>query len=72
MDLKVVGDRIKLCRKANNLTQPELAEKLGMTRENISGYENGRITPTSTSIFFLSKLFNVSSDFLLGLKDTKE
>jgi transcriptional regulator with XRE-family HTH domain len=68
IETKSLGHRIKLCRLSKGFTQLDLAHLLGMKRENVSGYENGRIIPPSTVIIALSKIFNVSSDFLLGLE----
>ena len=65
-DSTLVGDRIKLLRKSMNISQEQLAEKLGMKRTNISNYEAGRVVPPSNVLFELAELFSVSTDFLLG------
>lgn len=59
--------RIKELRTANKMSQQELADILGMKRENISNYERGTITNVPSEV--LDKLadhFQVSIDYLLG------
>lgn len=70
MDTQLVGFRIKECRLALGLTQTQLAEKLGKTRETISAYENGRVEPPSSIIYRVCSILKVSADFLLGLTDS--
>ena len=55
---------IKL-RKANALSQEELAEKLNVSRQAISKWELGDATPDSDKIIALSNLFGVTTDYLL-------
>ena len=47
------------------MTQPELAEKLGVTRSAIASYENDSRQPSSQIIVKLSHIFNVSTDYFL-------
>ena len=47
MDQIKIGKFIKECRTQNNLTQMQLAEKLGITDRAISKWENGRAMPDS-------------------------
>ena len=51
--------------KINKLSQLDLAEKLGVTRQSISYYENGNVEPSINFIIQLSSLFNCSIDSLL-------
>ena len=46
MDLSKTGKRIKLRRNKLEMTQNDLAEKLGVSRQSISSIENGRCTPS--------------------------
>ena len=55
---------IKL-RKANALSQEELAEKIDVSRQSISKWELGDAIPDSDKIVALSNLFGVSTDYLL-------
>lgn len=63
--------RIKDLREDNDKTQKELAEYLGMKQPQYYRYENGlRDIPTDILIK-LSKYYNVSVDYILGLTDEK-
>lgn len=62
----MLADNIKKYRKQNDMSQDELAEKLGVSRQSISLWENSQTQPTIDNIIALSKIFNVSSDSLLG------
>ena len=52
---------IKL-RKANAMSQEELAEKIDVSRQAISRWELGDVTPDSDKIVALSKIFGVTTD----------
>lgn len=67
----MLGDNIRRLRKLNNMSQDELAEKLNVTRQSISLWENGQTQPSLENIVALAKLFKVSTDELLG-SDTTE
>ena len=58
-------ENLKKLRKINKLSQLDLAEKLGVTRQSISYYENGNVEPSINFIIQLSSLFNCSIDSLL-------
>lgn len=62
----MLSDNIKNYRKKNNMSQDELAEKLGVSRQSISLWETGQTQPTIDNIIALAKVFNISSDMLLG------
>lgn len=64
---KLMGSRIREERLKSGMSQDELAEKLGMKRANISNYEAGRVIPPGNILLELSKIFNVTTDYLLGL-----
>lgn len=53
-------------RKNNNLTQDEFAEKLFVTRQAVSRWENGETTPAIDTLKTISKLFNVDADIFFG------
>ena len=53
------------------MTQKELSNKLGLTPKMISFYESSQRMPPVDIILKLVSLFNVSSDYLLGLTNTK-
>ena len=60
MDNTVVGNQIAFLRKQNNFTQEELGEKLGITAQAISKWENGHTLPETSLLPLLAKLFNCS------------
>ncbi|WP_418750283.1 zinc ribbon domain-containing protein [Frisingicoccus sp.] len=53
-------------RTKNGLSQDELAEKLFVTRQAISRWENGETVPNTETLKLLSKVFDVSINTLLG------
>lgn len=63
MDL---GKKIITMRNEKKLSQEQLAEKLNVTRQTISNWENGKFYPDIDSLVNLSKYFNVSLDDLLS------
>lgn len=68
--METVGERIKRLRKNANLTQTELAEKLGLQFSAISKYENELVPLPQENLLKLSKIFSVSTDYILTGKDT--
>lgn len=62
MDL---GTKLKQARQSRNVTQETLAERLGVSRQTISNWENNRSYPDIVSIIALSDLYGVSLDALL-------
>jgi len=63
-------ERLKTLRNKFGYTQVELAKKLGITRSSVNGWEMGLAVPSIQFIIELSKIFNVSSDYFLGLDET--
>ncbi|MBP2172985.1 putative transcriptional regulator [Methanococcus voltae PS] len=53
----------------NDLTQDELAKKIGVTRQTISAIEKGKYDPSLIIAFKLSKLFNVSIEEIFTYKE---
>ena len=62
----MLGDKIRQHRKRNHLSQEELAEKLGVSRQSVSLWENNQTQPSLENIIVLSKLLGVSTDELLS------
>lgn len=62
------GSTLKTLRIQNNLTQAQLAQKLGVTKSVISAYETGIRMPSYDIFIYISKIFKVSTDYLLGLE----
>ncbi len=59
---------IKDLREDNDKTQKEIAEYLGTTQQVYSRYEKGLNEIPVRHIFALCKFYNVSADYILGLK----
>ena len=64
-----INNRLRELRKLNNLTQTQLAEKLKTTQDTISLWELGKSYPDIEYVVLLCQIFNVSADYLLGLKE---
>lgn len=64
--------RIKDLREDNCLTRSQLAQKLDISERTLSRYENGEYEPTIGILIKLSLMFNVSIDYLAGIKDDTE
>ena len=61
------GDRIKLLRTAHNLSQVQLAQKLDVSKQTVSNWENNNILPSVDMLMKISQFFSVSTDYLLEL-----
>lgn len=61
-----LSDKIVRLRKSNGMSQEELADKLGISRQAISRWEMGTAMPDATNILQLSRLFQVTTDYLLN------
>lgn len=60
------GNILYELRTKNGLSQDELAQKLFVTRQAVSRWENGETVPNTETLKLLSKLFDVSINTLLG------
>lgn len=59
--MSVLGDNIKKYRTAKNLTQKELAEKIGITAPTITKYENGKLEPNMSTIKKIADCLDIST-----------
>lgn len=66
----MLKNTIKELRKENNMTQSELAQKIGITTSSVGMYETGVRQPSYEVLYKLSEVFNVTTDYLLGKSDT--
>lgn len=73
LNYKEIGAKIKHKRKSLNLTQYELADKVGLTESSISRYESGKIAtmPTST-VNRICSVLNIEPAELLGITPENE
>ncbi len=67
-----MGQIIKDLRKKNGFTQEDLAERLGVTYQAVSKWENDTGMPDISQVVPLASIFGVSTDILFGIADTTE
>lgn len=67
--IDIISKRIKEQRENQDMTQKELAQKLNRNRETINQWENSARDLKTEDIAALAKIFDVSTDYLLGLSD---
>lgn len=60
-----LGEKLQKLRKARGLTQEELAEKVGVSRQSLSKWESDGALPDTANVVILADLFGVSLDYLL-------
>ena len=60
------GEKIVFLRKSKGMSQDQLAELLGVTRQSVSKWERDEVVADTDRILALSKLFGVSCDYLLN------
>lgn len=68
-DTMVVGKRIAELRKRNNLTQPELADAMGVSFQAVSNWERGNSMPDISKLSDLAGILGTTVDDLLGKKN---
>ncbi len=65
------GDRLRCLRKENDLTQKQLAEKVGISRATLAGYETKGVEPPHNTLINLAEELDCSIDYLLGVTEVK-
>lgn len=63
----MIDARIQKLREQSDLTQAELARKLGISRSSVNAWEMGISVPSTQYIVELAQIFGVSTDYILGL-----
>lgn len=66
MKNSLLSRRLKNLREEKGYLQKFVADKVGVKSNTLSGYENGTRTPDLEMIINLAKLYNVTTDYLLG------
>lgn len=66
-----MGTKLKALRVENGLTQTQVAKRLGVAVSAVSSYESGSRYPSYLVLIKLSRMYHVTTDYLLGVK-TKE
>jgi transcriptional regulator with XRE-family HTH domain len=72
MDQEKIGNLIKEIRKNNNLTQKDFAEKLGVTPQAVSKWENGKNIPDISVLKEIKKISNIDLDSILDGENNKK
>lgn len=65
-----IGERLTKLREEKGFMQRDVAEKLGIAPNTLSGYERNLRNPDSETLLKLASFYNVSTDFILGAKET--
>lgn len=60
-----IGKKIALCRKEAGMSQEALAAELGISRQAVSRWETGEALPDTSKVIELSRIFSVTTDYLL-------
>lgn len=66
------GERLREERIAQNLTQEDMAKKLGITRQAYGNYETGKRDVDSQTLVNLAVILDMSVDYLLGISKNKK
>lgn len=69
---ETVGQRLSKLRKARGLTQVDLANTIGIRQVLVSDYERGRLRPNCEMIVRFAMALDVTTDEILGLKNSKK
>lgn len=64
-----IANRLVNLRKQNGLSQEQLAEKIGVSRQAVSKWERSEASPDTDNLILLARLYNVSLDELLNTED---
>ena len=64
-----IGEKIKELRIENGLSQCKFGEILHVSQDTISLWEKGKALPNTEYIILICKIFDISADYLLGLKE---
>lgn len=64
------GERLKTLRKSKNMTQTQLAARMHVAKSVVSYYELGERSPSPDVLVRMSRIFHVTTDYLLGLERT--
>ena len=65
----IFSEKLQLIRKNKGLTQEELAESLDVSRQAVAKWESGQAYPDICNLIQISKLFNVTVDYLVKEQD---
>ena len=66
-----MGEKLKSLRIEKKLTQKQVADRIGLAISAVSSYESGTRNPSYDVLAKLARIFHVSTDYLLGMTDTR-
>lgn len=66
-----MGGKLRSLRIEKNLTQKQVADRIGLAISAVSSYESGSRYPTYDTLIKLARMFHVSTDYLLGIADKR-
>ena len=66
----MLSQRIRELRLSKRMSQVELAKLLGVSKQSVSNWENDNIQPSIEMLLKIAEVFSVSTDYLLGLKQS--
>ncbi|WP_224930414.1 helix-turn-helix domain-containing protein [Bacillus safensis] len=67
----MLGDRIRSLREKHNLTQEQIAKKIGISRGTYAHYEINKRRPDYETLIKIAEIFDVSTDYLVGRSDNQ-
>ena len=67
----VLGQRLKELREARQMSQKQLADLVNLSQQTIGHYEVDRAEPSITTLEQLARIFNTTTDYLLGLSASR-
>lgn len=67
----MLSQRIRETRLARKISQVDLANALGVTKQSVSNWENDNIQPSIEMLIRLSQVLSTSTDYLLGLENRR-
>lgn len=62
----IASERVRI-----GLTQEGLADHLGVSRQTVLRWENGKSNPPTSAVYMMANLFGCSTDYLLGITDVR-
>ena len=66
-----MGEKLKSLRLEKKLTQKQIADRIGLAISAVSSYESGTRYPSFEVLIKLSRIFHVSTDYLLGITEQR-
>ena len=67
-----IGEKIRELRQGKKMTQEKLADRLGVSFQSVSRWENGMTYPDIELLPAIARLFSVSVDYLLGDEEAEK